>query len=380
MTAEPRFMQPDVDGLEEGVVQRVLMTVSCRDSDGIRKVEDAGQIQDRDGRSVQVMHNGLLIDEGCYFGPWMTQIIRGLGGHHEPQEELIFDGIVARLAQAEISSPTIIEFGSFWSYYSMWFCRELAGARAVAMEPDPSFLEIGKRNAELNKLSDRIHFLHGVVGPEPGAVLHFHAESTDDDVAVIQHDFASLMELENLSAVDLAMVDIQGAETVLLERARPLLKAGKIRYLIVSTHHQSISGDPLTHQKALSLLRECGAHIIAEHTVRESYSGDGLIAATFDPSQHDFTVPISHARAKESLFGEPEYELEALNREIAHRDRLLAEAQQEADALRAEPAALRAELDATANELAAVHHTRLWRWARAPRALYARLRRRWGRH
>jgi FkbM family methyltransferase len=330
------------------------MTVSCRDADGIPKVEDAGQVQVRDGQAVQVMHNGLLIEEGCYYGPWMTEIIRALAGHHEPQEELVFDAIVSRLALLNVDRPVIIEFGSFWAYYSMWFCRALDGALAVAMEPDPAYLDVGRRNAALNGLTERIRFLHGVVGPEPGEPTRFRTESGHEDISVVQHDLASLMERYGLSRVDLAMVDIQGAETVLLERARPMLLAGTVRFLVVSTHHQSISGDPLTHQKALDLLRGCGAHIIAEHTVRESYSGDGLIAATFDVSQHDLSVPISHARAKESLFGEPEFELDALSRGIAQRDRHLA---------------------ASRAEVARIHRSRLWRWSSGPRALYASVRR-----
>jgi len=353
MTTDQRFVTPDVDGLDEGAARRVFMTVSCRDSDGIPKVEGAGQVQMRDGHAVQIMHNGLLIEEGCYYGPWMTEIIRGLAGHHEPQEELVFDAIVSRLAKSNVHHPTILEFGSFWSYYSLWFCRALNGAHAVAVEPDPAYLDVGRRNAQLNGLSESVHFLHGVVGPQPGEPMDFRTESSQEDISVVQHDLASLMDLEGLSQVDLAMIDIQGAETILLDRARPTLMAGKVRFLIVSTHHQSISGDPLTHQRALELLRDCGAHVIAEHTVRESYSGDGLIAATFDASQRDFTVPISHARAKESLFGEPEYELDALNHEIAHRDRLLA--------------ASRAQVDR-------VHQSKLWRWTSGPRAAYARLR------
>jgi len=354
MAADQRLATPHLDGLDEGAARRVLMTVSCRDSDGIPKVEDAGQVQVRDGQAVQVMHNGLLIEEGCYYGPWMTEIIRGLAGHHEPQEELVFDAIVSRLATLNVDHPTIIEFGSFWSYYSLWFCRALPGGRAVAMEPDPAYLDVGRRNAELNGLAGTVEFLHGVVGPQPGEPMAFRTESSKEDVSVIQHDLASVMDLYGLSRVDLAMVDIQGAETILLDRARPLLIAGMVRFLFVSTHHQSISGDPLTHQRALTLLRECGAHVIAEHTVRESYSGDGLIAVTFDPSQRDLMVPISHARARESLFGEPEYELNALDRAIADRDRLLA---------------------ASRAEVARIHHSKLWRWSSGPRALYARLRR-----
>ncbi len=41
----------------------------------------------------------------------------------------------------------------------------------------------------------------------------------------------------------------------------------------------------------------------------ESYSGDGLIAASFNSLDHELIVNISYARAKESLFGEQEYDL-----------------------------------------------------------------------
>ena len=357
MTRDQRFAKPDVSGLDAAIARRVLMTVSCRDSDGIPKVDDAGQVQIRDGQAVQVMHNGLLVEEGCYYGRMTTEIIRGLAGHHEPQEELVFDATISRLASAGTDHPTIIEFGSFWSYYSLWFCRALDGARAIAMEPDPPYLEVGRRNAELNGLTDRVQFLHGAVGERPGEMMDFRTERSGEHISVVQHDLASLMDLHGLSRVDLVMVDIQGFETVLLERARPMLKAGKVGFIIVSTHHQLISGDPLTHQRALDLLRECGAHVIAEHSVRESYSGDGLIAATFDTSQHDLTVPVSHARARESLFGEPEYELDALGREIARRDRLVA---------------------ARTAEVARIRQSKVWRWSSGPRAQYARLRR-WSR-
>ena len=355
MTVDQRFAPPDVEGLADGAARRVLMTVSCRDTDRLPKVEGAGEVQVRDGQAVQVMHNGLLIEEGCYYGEWTTAIIRSLAGHHEPQEEVVFDAVVSRLAGLDIARPTIIEFGSFWAYYSLWFCHALNGARAIAMEPDPTWLDVGRRNARLNGLEDRFQFLQGVVGAQPGETMPFQTESSHEEISVVQHDLASLMSSSGLTKVDLVMVDIQGAETVLLERARPILTAGNVRFLIVSTHHQSISGDPLTHQRALDLLRDCGAHIIAEHTVRESYSGDGLIAATFDPSQRDLTVSISHARARESLYGEPEYELAALDRKATR---------------------LAASLARAEARLAGVYQTKVWRWTRLPRAVYAGVRRR----
>jgi FkbM family methyltransferase len=339
-------MMPDVSHLDPGAARRVLMTASCRDSDALPRVANAGQVLLHAGRPVQVMHNGLLIDEGCYYGPWMTEIIKELAGHHEPQEEVVFDAIIRRLvASPGPAEPWIIEFGSFWAYYSMWFCTAVPGAHALAMEPDPVYLEVGRRNAELNGLADRIEFVHGAVGENAGQFMEFRTESTGDVVPVLQYDLRSLLDKAGVSAIQLAMVDIQGAETVMLDRAQELLRAGAVRFLVVSTHHQEISSDALTHQRALDVLRDCGAHIIAEHTVRESYSGDGLIAAAFDSADRDVEVAISHARAKESLFGEPEYELAALSTELQEKTRLLAASVSAEVALRAEVDDLRRELD-----------------------------------
>ncbi len=296
----------------DALARRVAMTLSCRDTDVLPKVPDAGRTLAVSGGSVQVMHNGLLIEEGCYYGPWMTQIIRGLAGHHEPQEELAFDAMIRRLADSAVAAPRMVEFGSFWAYYSLWFCRALRRGRAVALEPDPIYLQVGVRNAALNGLTGRVEFVPGAVGARPGAAMEFRTESTGEVVRVVQHDLGSVLRLAGWDRVELALLDIQGAETVLLERARELLAAGRVRFLLVSTHHQSISGDALTHQRALDLIVGCGGHIIAEHTVRESFSGDGLIAASFDPADRDLTVPISRARARQSLFGEPEYEIARL--------------------------------------------------------------------
>lgn len=88
----------------------------------------------------------------------MAETIRALRGHHEPQEELVFDRIVRRLWE-DGGSPVMIEFGSFWTYYGLWFCQALPGARVVGLEPDPAWLEVGRRNAALNGLTDRVDFL-----------------------------------------------------------------------------------------------------------------------------------------------------------------------------------------------------------------------------
>jgi FkbM family methyltransferase len=319
----------------------------CADSDSLPRVADAGALVERDGVKLQVMHNGLLIEEGGYFGRWMTEIIRSARGVHEPQEEVVFDRVIRELVKTG-GTPTMIEFGSNWTYYGMWFAKSLPEGRVVAMEPDPDSFELGRRNARINHLEDRIHFVRGAVGADVGAALTLNADVDGREYEVPQYDLASLMAESGLDRVDLILVDIQGAETVLLQRALADFAAGRVRFAIISTHHHSISGDPLTHQNALALLRDAGAHVIAEHTVSESYSGDGLIAVSFDQRDGDVTVPVSFARAKESLFGEVEFDLA----------RAITEAR------------------VTESELTRLRNTKLFRLSAPARSFYGRIRRR----
>jgi len=332
---------------EPADARRVLLTLNCTDADHLPKVAGAGDVFDHDGVAVQRMFNGLLVEEGCYGGNWMTEIIRSLHGHHEPQEEVAFDAIIRRLQEDAGPEPRMIEFGSFWSFYSLWFGQALPGARMFGLEPDPSNLQVGVRNAALNGLSDRIEFVHGAIGDRPGEDLVFDNESDDGTTTVTQYDLASILQRQGWDRVDLVLVDVQGAETVLLERARADLAAGRVRFMVISTHHHLISGDPLTHQKALRLIGEVGGHLIAEHSVDESFSGDGLIAVSFDPRDADLSVPVSFARAKDSLFGELEWDL----------------------------AAAQANTRALSDEIERVHATRTWRATKFARRVYARIRR-----
>ena len=347
-TPEPRLELVN----DDHEAKRVRTTLLCTDVDSLPKVEGAGEIFVRDGVSLQRMHNGVLIVEGCYGGQWMTEIIRSLHGHHEPQEEAVFDAVVRRLA-TDTDSPTMIEFGSFWTYYGMWFAHELPTGRVVAIEPDAQNLEVGKRNARINELDKQITFLQGAIGAEPGAIFQFEAESDGRPYDVKQYDLASLMSETGLEHVDLVLVDVQGAETVLLHRALGDIAANRVRFMIVSTHHFSISGDPLTHQRALQLLQNAGAHVIAEHSVPESFSGDGLIAVSFDARDVDLTVPITFARSKDSIFDEVEFELNTARNMLADAQVAVRHLTEERDKML---------------------HSKSWRWSGSARRAYSKLR------
>jgi hypothetical protein len=77
-----------------------------------------------------------------------------------------------------------------------------------------------------------------------------------------------------------------------------------VRFVVFSTHHSSISGDDFTHEKCRKIITSAGGHIIAEHTVAESFSGDGLLVASFDARDRDFAVSISVCEPWNSLFSD----------------------------------------------------------------------------
>jgi FkbM family methyltransferase len=387
--------------------RRIQMTVSCRDADDLPRVAGAGEVFEHDGVRVQRMFNGVLVEEGSYFGGFNTPIIRGLRGVHEPQEEPVVHEIVNRLVVERETGvlsrrPFAIELGSFWAYYSIWFCQALSDGHVLAMEPDPAFLEVGRRNAHLNHVADRITFVHGAVSDQSGSIP-FVAESDGKEYSVPAHDLVSLMSMAGADEVDVVFCDIQGFETPMLTQSAALLASGAVRFVVMSTHHSSISGDPLTHQKALSTIEELGGHVIAEHTVSESFSGDGLIVASFNGRDREVRVDVSHARAKQSLFGELEQEVGqylALHREeyaiisslrhdidglheanaelgervvdLNHKLENTSSTATDLDETVAQLSRANAELQARIDEMQA---TRMWRWSRAPRDFYAHVRR-----
>ena len=108
---------------------RVHLATSCNDCSGIPKVNGAGNFFGEENE-YQMMHNGVLIKRGSYHGEWMSEIISKLEGHHEPQEEKVFSEVLKTLCAGAV----MIELGSFWAYYSLWFQRSVSNAKSILIE------------------------------------------------------------------------------------------------------------------------------------------------------------------------------------------------------------------------------------------------------
>lgn len=289
--------------------RRIDITTRCTDCDSIPKVPEAGQVFSDEDRAYQLMHNGIRVEADSYYGRWMTELIRQLRGHHEPQEEKVFYTLMEHVRRGGV----MLELGSHWSYYSLWFARAVPEARTVLVEPDPAYLEVGRSNFRRNGVEGEFH--HASVGATTMAAVPFRCESDGMDRSISQIAIDDFLPSVGRIPVDMLLADIQGGEWPMLQGAVRSLSSGAIRFLVLSTHHHSISGDPLMHRRCLDFIRTHGGHVLAEHDVGESYSGDGLIAASFRREDRDLSeIPIRRNRACEALFPPTEeYLADALN-------------------------------------------------------------------
>jgi hypothetical protein len=106
-------------------------------------------------------------------------------------------------------------------------------------------------------------------------------------------------------------MDVQGAELPFIESMRRAVAERKVRFIVVSTHHESVfskyqkssTGATTTHEDCVRALQSLGAKVFVDHDVYESYSGDGLIVASFEAEDRSIVLPaISRNVRERSLF------------------------------------------------------------------------------
>ena len=240
-------------------MQRALKSVMGDDVDYIPKITGAGEIFYDESIPYQLMHNGIKVILNSYYDvQWLTDVIYGLKGHHEPQEEKCFYEVLKYIPE----NATMLELGSYWAYYSLWFATEIKNARNYLIEPDPRRLEIGRKNFELN--NKKGNFRRGFVGK---------IKDTEPDISgAIWIAIDDFMEQEGIDHIHILHADIQGAESEMLETTVKYLD--KIDYFFISTHNHRTD-----HPQCLQFFKKHGFIILAEHPDFESCSGDGLIVA-----------------------------------------------------------------------------------------------------
>lgn len=302
----PKGVQSSLDVLQypdspwkKTAQERAAMTIACKDADHIPRVANAGKSEQVNGKKVQIMHNGLKVLQNGYQGEWEADVISKLKGIHEPQEEKVFYEVLKKVGDGSV----MMELGSWWSYYSMWFLKHVKGSRAYCTEPDPENIKLGRANAGLNGFEEEkdIFFRQYASGKKDNETIEFRTEDSKK-IKVPIRTVDSIVAEENIKKLTILHFDIQGAEQDTLKGCEQSIKQGKIRFIFISTHHYSISGNPNIHQECMDFIKRNGGHIIASHTILESCSGDGLIVASFDVADQAMSVDVFRQPTDDSLF------------------------------------------------------------------------------
>ena len=216
----------------------------------IKRCEKAGTI---DNECV-VLHNGIKVLKNCYYDDFSKIFILNKGCH-EPAEERMFELILKDIPE----NGTMIELGSYWAFYTIWFNKVIKNAKNYCIEPSLTNLNIGKQNCLLNDINN-VDFTQGIIG-----------KSQDGYTSINLLDFICT---KNIEYIDILHSDIQGAEFEMLQDITELLITNKIKYIFISTHSDEI------HYKCIELLKQNNYRIITSADFEtETFCYDGIIVA-----------------------------------------------------------------------------------------------------
>jgi FkbM family methyltransferase len=209
----------------------------------IERTEDAGKVID----DKILLHNGIEL-YADYYGNFIDVFKYNLGVH-EPSEERAFQKVLSVLPD----SSKMVELGSYWCMYSIWFMKTIKNSQSFCIEPDLENFNLGVRNFELNKLNGDL--TQGSVGK--GGI-----------------DLLKFFEDKQLTEIDILHSDIQGNEYYMLNEIKPWIENKKIKYFFVSTHSDDL------HYSCISLLQDNGYKILCSCDFNsQTYQHDGFILA-----------------------------------------------------------------------------------------------------
>ena len=251
---------------QEYWMERINDVLQGPDNADIPRDVEAGKLND----TTFVMHNGILIDPLSYYSFPLLKMLVENKGVHEPQEEKIFQEVLKLLPKKPM---TMLELGSYWSFYSMWFMKEFPDARCLMVEPDRRNLFYGKRNLKLNKMQGT--FMHAGIG-----------EQVDRSKNITTVD--AICRQQKLEFIDILHSDIQGFELEMLRGSKQLLSESRVGYIFISTH-----SNELHYDCRQLLVDQYGFTEVASADLDETFSWDGILVMKAPHYKGIETVPIS---------------------------------------------------------------------------------------
>ncbi len=209
------------------------------------------------------MHNGIKIHKCSYYGEF-SNIFTSNKGCHEPSEERMFQEVLKFMPKGAI----MVELGSYWAFYTMWFHKVVPNAKNYCIEPNLENLQYGVNNCNENKVKAKF-----------------------TQMAISCNNFPPYLESKNINYIDLLHSDIQGHELDLIYSIKPMLREKRIRYLFISTHSNKI------HYEIIDILKECNYRIVTSADFDdETFCYDGIIVACCNDNMEMSSVDLGSRR------------------------------------------------------------------------------------
>jgi hypothetical protein len=224
----------------------------CPEWHELEKVPDAGQVKN----GFLIMHNGIRVLPTAYQGYGHGKLMQRALGIHEPQEERLFRDVITNLP----SGSSMVELGSYWAYYSLWFQQVVPNAKSFMVEPKLSHLNYGRRHFKINSFQGE--FLQAGVGK---------TSNLDSGLRIVTID--ELIELYGLERLTILHSDIQGYELEMLQGAEKTIGNKAIDFFFISTHSDQL------HQDCINFLQDHEYKVLDQYRIDESWNPDGLIVA-----------------------------------------------------------------------------------------------------
>lgn len=241
----------------------------------IERNSDSGMI---DKNGYVCLHNGNRVPitgQNSYYGDF-SKVLLINRGVHEPLEEFCFQETLKKITDQK---PMMIELGSYWAHYSMWFLKKFSNAECFMVEPDRKALNAGYSNFQANNFPNG-QFIHSKVANDGFKIDSFTNE-------------------KKLKKISILHSDIQGSELEMLDGAKNFLTQQIANYIFLSTHSQKI------HEEAKQKLESFGYIIeVSSDFDDHTTSYDGFILATASSAKRVFKTFRPFGR-KEIASGSP---------------------------------------------------------------------------
>lgn len=272
--SDPSLAERNLGKINERWRKKIDTVIASPDNQHIPRVPDAGRLE----AGLLTMHNGIKVGARGYYGDGYLNLLTANKGVHEPQEERAFAEVLRLLPR----SATMLELGSYWAFYSMWFAKEVEDPHCHMVEPNYACLLSGKENFARS----------GLAGQFTQAYIADKVNVASDGTDVISVD--SYCANHGIDRLEILHSDIQGFEVAMLAGAKRMLAARKVDYVFISTHSNEL------HRDCISELQAQGYVILASADIDDTYSGDGLIVAKGPHIENPRVIEISHRSNRSS--------------------------------------------------------------------------------